>query len=313
VTAVRVATRASELARTQSGLVAAALAEHMGREVVLVEVRTHGDADQRTRLADFGGVGVFVAAVRDAVLRGDADVAVHSLKDLPTASAPGLRIAAVPLREDPRDALCARDGHTLDTLPAGSSVGTGSPRRVAQLLALRPDLDVVGVRGNVDTRLRHVGDGTLDAVVLAHAGLARLGRLDAVTHALDPAQVLPAPGQGALAVECRDVEDDAALLAALHHLDDPDTRIAVTAERSLLATLEAGCSAPVGALATVISVDGEVLVHLTGVVVSLDGRSQVRKSVTGAPEDAVRLGRELALDLVAAGVPGLNPVRGSAP
>jgi hydroxymethylbilane synthase len=306
VTAVRVATRASLLARTQSGLVADALRERLDRDVVLVEVSTRGDLDQTTPLASFGGVGVFVSAVRDAVLRGDADVAVHSLKDLPTAPAEGLRVAAIPPRGDARDVLVARDGGTVATLPVGATVGTGSPRRAAQLRALRPDLDVVPVRGNVDTRLRKVADGDLDAVVLAHAGLARLDRLDAVTEVIGTAQMLPAPGQGALAVECRDVEDDAALLDALRDLDDDATRVAVTAERSLLAALEAGCSAPVGAHATVSSDDGEAVVHLTGAVVSDDGQVQVRKSVTGAAGDAEQVGRSLAADLLAAGAPGLG-------
>jgi hydroxymethylbilane synthase len=309
---VRVATRASLLARTQSGLVADQLRAILGTRVELVEVRTTGDADQRTPLASFGGVGVFVTAVREAVLRGEADLAVHSLKDLPTAEAPGLRLAAVPPREDPRDVLVARDGGTVATLRPGATVGTGSPRRAAQLLALRPDLDVVAVRGNVDTRLRMVSEGSLDAVVLAHAGLARLDRLDAVTEVLEPDQMLPAPGQGALAVECRDIDVDGALLDALRALDDDATRVAVTAERALLAALEAGCSAPVGAHATVSRVGGEVLVHLTGSVVSLDGRTQVRKSVTGSAGDAVAVGRDLAHDLLAAGAPGLHPVRGSA-
>jgi hydroxymethylbilane synthase len=189
-------------------------------------------------------------------------------------------------------------------------VGTGSPRRTAQLLAARPDLDVVAIRGNVDTRLRTVTDGTVDAVVLARAGLARLDRLDAVTEVLGPEQMLPAPGQGSLAVECRD--DDVATLEALARLDDAHTRAAVTAERSLLATLEAGCSAPVGALATVTEEGGRALVHLTGTVVALDGSSQVRKSVSGDAGDAVEVGRTLALALLAAGAPGLEPVRGSA-
>ncbi len=306
MTAVRVATRASLLARTQSGLVADALRERLDRDVVLVEVSTRGDLDQTTPLASFGGVGVFVSAVRDAVLRGDADVAVHSLKDLPTGPAQGLRLAAIPPREDARDVLVARDGGTVATLPVGATVGTGSPRRAAQLRALRPDLDVVPVRGNVDTRLRKVAEGDLDAVVLAHAGLARLDRLDAVTEVIETAQMLPAPGQGALAVECRDVEDDAALLDALRDLDDDATRVAVTAERSLLAALEAGCSAPVGAHATVSSDDGEAVVHLTGAVVSDDGQVQVRKSVTGAAGDAEQVGRSLAADLLAAGAPGLG-------
>jgi hydroxymethylbilane synthase len=305
VTALRLATRASALARTQSETVAAALATASGREVVLVEVSTQGDRDRTTPLAELGGVGVFVSAVREAVLAGDADLAVHSLKDLPTADPEGLALGAVPTREDPRDVLVARDGATVASLPPGARVGTGSPRRAAMLRALRPDLDVVAVRGNVDTRLRAVTDGSLDAVVLARAGLARLDRLDAVTEVLEPDQMLPAPGQGALAVECRD--DDVALLDALGPLDDPDTRAAVVAERALLAALEAGCSAPVGALATVTAQGGESHVHLMGAVVSLDGRHQVRSSVTGAAGDAVTVGHALAVDLVAAGAPGLAP------
>jgi len=309
---IRLATRASLLARTQSGHVADALRELSGQDVEIVHVKSHGDADQSTPLASFGGVGVFVAAVREAVLRGEADIAVHSLKDLPTEPAPGLVVAAIPLRQDPRDVLVTRDGLTVMTLPPGARVGTGSPRRAAQLLAARPDLEVVPVRGNVDTRLRTVTDGTLDAVVLARAGLARLDRLDAVSEAIEPDLMLPAPGQGALAVECRDVDVDAALLDALRSLDDAATRAAVTAERSLLATLEAGCSAPVGAYATVSGEGEALLVHLTGNVVSLDGTVSVRKSVTGAAGDAVAVGRELALDLLASGAPGLSPVRGSA-
>jgi hydroxymethylbilane synthase len=307
---VRIATRGSVLARTQSGHVADALRSAAGLDVELVHVRTHGDADQVTPLASFGGVGVFVTAVRDAVLSNEADVAVHSLKDLPTEPAAGLVVAAIPVREDPRDVLVARDGLTLATLPPGARVGTGSPRRGAQILALRPDLEVAPLRGNVDTRLRAVTDGTLDAVVLARAGLARLDRLDAVTEVVGTDQMLPAPAQGALAVECRD--DDVALLDALRLLDDPHTRAAVTAERALLAALEAGCSAPVGALATVTESDEGLFVHLTGAVVSLDGRVQVRKSVTGTADDAVAIGHQLARDLLAAGAPGLTPVGGSA-
>jgi len=307
---IRIATRGSLLARTQSGHVAEALREVSGRDVELVHVRTHGDADQTTPLASFGGVGVFVTAVRDAVLRGEADVAVHSLKDLPTQPAAGLEIAAIPVRQDPRDVLVARDGRTLDTLPQGARVGTGSPRRAAQLLALRPDLDVVALRGNVDTRVRAVTEGDLDAVVLARAGLARLDRLDVVTQEIGVDLMLPAPAQGALAVECRD--DDVVVLDALRRLDDAPTRAAVTAERALLAELEAGCSAPVGAYATVSGSGEELLVHLTGIVVSLDGATQVRNSVTGTAGDAEAVGRQLARDLLAAGAPGLRPVGGSA-
>ncbi len=307
---VRIATRASLLARTQSGLVADALTSATGLDVELVHVSTQGDRDQSTPLASFGGVGVFVTAVRDAVLRGEADVAVHSLKDLPTGPAAGLEVAAIPPREDAHDVLVARDGLTLDTLPSGARVGTGSPRRTAQLLAVRPDLDVVAVRGNVDTRVRAVTDGTLDAVVLARAGLARLDRLDVVTQVIGTDLMLPAPAQGALAVECRD--DDVAVLDALRRLDDAPTRAAVTAERALLSELEAGCSAPVGAHATVSGSGEEQLVHLTGAVVSPDGRTQVRNSVTGRAGDAEAVGRQLARDLLAAGAPGLRPVGGSA-
>ncbi|HSK27443.1 MAG TPA: hydroxymethylbilane synthase, partial [Jiangellales bacterium] len=243
--ALRLGTRRSPLALAQARLVAGALGDATGRTVELVEVTTRGDTS-REPLTSIGGTGVFVSALRDAVLDGRVDLAVHSLKDLPTAPADGLVLAAVPPREDPRDVLCARDGLTLGELPYGAVVGTGSPRREAQLHALGLGLRVVPVRGNVDTRLRLVTEGRVDAVVLARAGLARLGRLDAVTEVLDPLQVLPAPGQGALAVESRPE-----LVPLLAVLDDPPARAAVTAERSLLAALESGCTAPVGACAEV--------------------------------------------------------------
>lgn len=269
----KLATRGSALARTQSTLVLDALAAASGLAGELTLVKTEGDV-VTTPLAQLGGTGVFVSAVRHALADGRADVAVHSLKDLPTMPEPGFRIGAVPEREDVRDALCARDGLTLETLPEGATVGTGSPRRAAQLLALRSDLIMVQIRGNVDTRLSrvrgiHVSDeanahmsqgrrGDLDAVVLAAAGLKRLGRDQFITEYIDPEIMLPAPGQGALAVEVRDGDDDAtaALAPALASYDHLPTRLAVTAERSLLRTLEAGCSAPVGALATL---SGDVL------------------------------------------------------
>ena len=289
MSAVRIGTRASRLALTQTGHVADALARLGGFEVELVHVRTEGDRLTGS-LAALGGTGVFVTALRDALLDGRCDVAVHSLKDLPTTAAPGLTVAAVPLREDPHDALCARDGLTLRELPAGARVGTGSPRRAAQLLAARPDLEVVDIRGNVDTRLGRVagsghGPGDLDAVVLARAGLARLGRLEAATETLDPAVMLPAPGQGALAVEVRtsDLDDPAApLAAALAALDHLPTRLAVVAERALLARLEAGCAAPVGALASLGPV-GEVddaTVSIEAVVARTDGTAVLRHGVT---------------------------------
>jgi hydroxymethylbilane synthase len=248
-------------------------------------------------LASFGGVGVFVSAVRDALLRGEVDLAVHSLKDLPTAEHPDVALAAVPLREDPRDVVVARDGLTLGELPPGSRIGTGSPRRAAQLHALGLGFDVVGIRGNVDTRIRKVAEGEVDAVVLARAGVARLGRLDEVTEVLDPLQMLPAPGQGALAVECRRTEEDlvAAVAAAL---DDPRTRAAVTVERAVLAALEAGCSAPVGALAEVAEGDHGDALWVRAVALSHDGAFAVRRSATGSTDEAVDLGHRLAKEML---------------
>lgn len=243
---IRLATRGSRLALAQSGMIADAL-RRLGAEVELVRVKTLGDVTTAP-LSSLGGVGVFVAAVREAVLSGACDLAVHSLKDLPSTPAEGLVLAAVPEREDPRDALCARDGLTLTTLPTGAAVGTGSPRRAAQLRAARPDLAIIDIRGNVDTRLGRVG-ADLDAVVLAAAGLNRLGRADAVTEYFEPDVLVPAPAQGALALECR--SGDAELLELLTRLDHAPTRTAVEAERTLMRLVEAGCAAPFGALAEV--------------------------------------------------------------
>lgn len=292
--ALRLGTRGSALAMAQSGLIAAALAEHAGRSVDLVEITTAGDLSSAP-ITQLGGTGVFVSALRDALLAGEIDLAVHSYKDLPTAPADGLVIAAVPPREDPRDVLVARDGLKLDALPAGSRVGTGAPRRVAQLNALGAGLECVPIRGNVDTRLRKVSSGELDAVVLAYAGLSRLDRAAEVTDVLDPQVVLPAPAQGALAVECR--SEDTALLTLLGALDDPATRAAVVAERALLSALEAGCSAPVGALAEI----RENEVHLQGGVTALDGSAAIRRSASGPLQDADAIGRRLAAVLLADG------------
>ena len=293
---VRVGTRRSVLARTQSEQVAALLRERLGRDVELVEVVTEGDVSAAP-LAAIGGTGVFVTALRAALLRGDVDLAVHSLKDLPTLEDERIALSAVPLREDPRDVVVARDGLTLGELPAGARVGTGAPRRAAQLNALGLGFAVEPIRGNVDTRIRKVADGDLDAVVLARAGLARLGRLDEVTEVLDPLQMLPAPGQGALAVECRrdQPELEAEVRAAV---DDRHTRAAVTAERALLAGLEAGCSAPVGALAEVAEGDDGEELWLRAVALSTDGAVAVRRSATGSPTDAEKLGRGLAQEML---------------
>jgi hydroxymethylbilane synthase len=297
---LRVGTRASLLARTQTDLVVKALAVDGGvSEIEIVPIVTAGDRSTEA-VSQLGGTGVFVSALRTALLAGEIDIAVHSYKDLPTAPADGITIGAVPQREDPRDALVARDGLTLGELPAGATVGTGSARRTGQLNALGMGLEIVAVRGNVDTRLRRVLDGDLDAVVLAYAGLRRLGRADVVTEVLDPIQVLPAPAQGALAIECR--SSDAELLTLLAALDHADTRAAVTAERALLATLEAGCSAPVGALAYVAEGEaGDTELFLRGSVTAIDGSAAVRLSATGPTTDADGVGRRLAAELLADG------------
>jgi hydroxymethylbilane synthase len=299
---IRLGTRASALATTQAVWVAERITGALGREVELVEVTTAGDLD-RGPLAQLGGTGVFVSALRDALLEGRVDVAVHSLKDLPTDPPARITLAAVPLREDPRDVVVARDGLTLGELPVGSRLGTGSPRRAAQLRALGLGLEIVDIRGNVDTRIRKVRDGEYDAVVLARAGLARLGRLDDATEVLDPLQMLPAPGQGALAVEAR---SDDALAVELAVLDDARTRAAVTAERAVLATLEGGCAAPIGVLAEVVEgEDGDEL-WVRAVALSSDGELSVRMSATGDPADADGVGNRLESDMLAEGAAQLT-------
>ncbi|MCM2420884.1 hydroxymethylbilane synthase [Streptomyces sp. RKAG293] len=319
-TALKLGTRRSKLAMAQSGMVAEQVRQLTGRPVELVEITTFGDVS-REQLAQIGGTGVFVSALRDALLAGEIDFAVHSLKDLPTTPAEGLTLAAIPVREDPRDALVARDGLTFEELVAAAAalgrparVGTGSPRRMAQLNAWAHSLggavETVPIRGNVDTRIGFVTSGELDAVVLAAAGLSRLGRLGEATQLIPVEAVLPAPGQGALAVECAAGNPAGLALAAqLAELDDPFTRAAVTAERSLLAALEAGCSAPVGALADLVA-DGQISeLRLRGVVGTTDGTQLVQMSITGAtPEsadDAAVLGRELAAEMLAKGAAGL--------
>ncbi len=291
---LRLGTRGSQLALTQSGHVADAL-RALGHEIELVRVTTKGDTS-RAPIQQLGGTGVFVAALRDALLEGRVDLAVHSYKDLPTAEAPGLVIAAVPEREDPRDVLIARDGLTLGELGPGTRIGTGAPRRIAQLRGLQLGFDVQPIRGNVDTRIGFVTSRTLDAVVLARAGLARLGRLVEVTETIDPLTVLPAPAQGALAVECR--SDDLDLVRVLGALEHDDTRACVVAERALLAALEAGCSAPVAALAEIGEGDDGPELYLRGLAAAIDGSDAVRLSATGPATDAAGVGRRLAAELL---------------
>jgi hydroxymethylbilane synthase len=299
MTTLRIGTRASALAQAQSAIIASALRERLGIETELVHVVSQGDRSSAP-LTEIGGTGVFVSAVRDAVVSGEVDIAVHSLKDLPTVADDRVVLAAVPVRGDARDALVARDNLTLGELPAGSRIGTGSPRRAAQIRALGLGVEVVGIRGNVDTRLAKVASGEFDAVVLARAGLVRLGREGEITETLDPIQMLPAPGQGALAVE---VADSSSGLAddVRGAIDDPHTRAACTAERSLLRALEAGCSAPIGALAEIADGDDDLELWLRGVVAAIDGSHLVRLSAVGSPADAEGVGQALADDMLAEG------------
>jgi hydroxymethylbilane synthase len=298
---LRIGTRGSLLATTQSGTVRDALIA-AGQPAELVIITTKGDvtAGPVQRI----GVGVFVAELREALLAGEVDVAVHSYKDLPTAQPDDLVIAAVPPREDPRDALVARDGMVLGELPPGARIGTSAPRRRAQLRALGLGLDIQPLRGNIDTRIGKVASGELDGIVIARAGLSRIGRADEITETLEPVQMLPAPSQGALAVECR--ADDPELIALLAGLDDAGTRAAVVAERALLAELEAGCTAPIGALAEVVESlddDGRIVDELSvrGCAAAVDGSDSIRASAVGAPDRAEELGRAVARELLELG------------
>ena len=296
---LRLGTRGSALALAQSRHVADALTAATGRPVELVRIVTAGDTSAEP-VAQLG-VGVFVSALRDALVAGEIDFAVHSYKDLPTAGHPALHIAAIPPREDPRDALVARDGLHLNQLPAGATIGTGAVRRIAQLHSLGLQWRVTPIRGNVDSRIARVlgPHADLDAVVLARAGVARLGRTAELTETLDPMLMLPAPAQGALAVECR--ADDTGLIELLAVLDHAPTRAAVVAERSLLATLEAGCNAPVAAYGEVAEADDGDEMYLRGAVFSLDGARDIRLSRTGTPADAAEIGKALAADLLNVG------------
>jgi hydroxymethylbilane synthase len=311
---LRLGSRKSPMAISQSGDVARLITERTGRRVEIVGVTTLGDVSKE-QLTQIGGTGVFVSALRESLLRGEVDFAVHSLKDLPTGEAPGITLAATPQRDDPRDALVARDGAKLADLPAGARIGTGSPRRAAQLMMLRSDVTCVPIRGNANTRLAKVHNGEFDAVVLAYAGLARIGHTDLVSEVFEPDNMLPAPGQGALAVECR--TDDTELAELLARVDHAPTRAAVTAERTLLAALEAGCSAPVGAYAIQ---TGANRLQLEGIVLgapevsfqpavldssSASGRMVIRERGEAETADAARLGRELAERMLAVGAAGL--------
>lgn len=309
MSALRLGARRSPLAMAQARLVEGWLVDH-GHDVEIVGLSSVGDRTPGP-LSQIGGTGVFVTEVRQALLEGRIDLAVHSLKDLPTALAPGVTLAAVPMREDPRDAFCAGSGKGVMDLSPGAIVGTSSPRRAAQLRKLGVRLHIRDIRGNVDTRLGRVATGDVDAVVLAAAGLRRLGRADAISEELTPDVMLPAAGQGALAVECRDsaVSGDGRPLAAVlrEAVDDAATHACVTAERTLLAALEAGCTAPVGALAEVRGHGADAEIVLRAGVFAADGSAAVTASLSAPASEAAVLGRRLAAALIADGAADLLP------
>jgi hydroxymethylbilane synthase len=306
---IRIGTRGSRLARWQADWVAERLQMlHPGLVVDLVEIKTLGDRDRNSPLAAIGGVGLFTKEIQRAVADGSVDVAVHSLKDLPTQGPADLILAAVPEREDVADALIAPVYQTIDALPNAGRVGTSSPRRRAQLLFLRPDLEVVTVRGNVETRLNQALEGRLDAVVLAWAGLNRLGLERHVTQRLGPPEFLPAVGQGALGIECR--RDDPAVSALLEPLDHPATRRAIRAERATLAALEGGCTLPMAAWARDVE-DDSLALALDAVVFDPDGCACVTVALVGQRDDPDDLGRRAAkalLDQGATTLLGRNPI-----
>jgi hydroxymethylbilane synthase len=293
---VRVGTRGSALALWQTEWVVDRLrSRHLHVQFEIVEIRTTGDRVRDRPLFQAGGVGLFIKELEATLLDGEIDLAVHSLKDMPSRVTPGLTIAAVPKREDPRDALVSRLGLTIDALLAGARVGTSSRRRAAQLLALRPDLKILDIRGNVDTRLRKAEREPYDAIVLAVAGLVRLGRGDRITQVIPPKVMLPPAGQGALAVEIR--ADDERTRNLMSSLDHPDTRRAVNAERAFMARLGGGCHVPIGAYAMV----EEGSLWFRGLVSSPDGQTVLRGENRGPIDQPEALGRTLAEDLLARG------------
>jgi hydroxymethylbilane synthase len=300
---LRLGTRGSPLALAQAGWIARQLHEHCGRPTVVLTVATPGD-ESAAPIERLGTTGVFTTTLRQELLRGTVDLVVHSCKDLPTAPVPGLQVVAFPAREDPRDALIWPGGTSLDALPHGTRIGTGSARRAALLRAAGRQLQVVPIRGNVDTRLRKLAAGEVDALVLAMAGLARLGLLDGAATPLEPSSLMPAPAQGVLAVECR--SDDPVTAAQLRTLDHAPTRAAATAERGFLAGLDAGCSTPVGALAELSEETGSgPALRMSGVIAAPDGSSVIRAHATGAAGDGESVGRRLAHMLLEHGGTGL--------
>jgi hydroxymethylbilane synthase len=295
----RLGTRASALARWQADWVADRLREQ-GHTVEMVLISTQGDKTQNDPTGGLGGVGVFTKELQRALLENRIDLAVHSLKDLPTDRVEGLILTATPDRESVADALISREGHTVEQLPQGATVGTGSIRRRAQLLRIRPDLQMADLRGNVDTRLRKLQEGQYDAIVLAEAGLKRLGFADRITQVLTPDMMLPAVGQGALGIESR--EQDSATRTAVSVLDHAATHAAVLAERALLAGLRGGCLAPVGAWGRI---EEDAQLRLTAKVIAHDGSRQLVAEDSAPSSEAADLGRRVAEQLLAQGAADL--------
>jgi hydroxymethylbilane synthase len=291
-----IGTRGSLLARAQCHIVQEELAaRHSADAWLMKEIKTQGDIDRNVSLASLGGQGAFVRALEERLLAGDIDLAVHSLKDMPTELPPGLKIGAVLRREDARDVLISRTGGDLDSLPEGAVVGTGSLRRTAQLLCYRPDLAIRDIRGNVDTRLRKLHEHQYDALVLAAAGLLRLGRGHLIGQHLSMEVMLPSVGQGALAIEVR--EDDGAVIRRIEPLNDAATELAVRAERGFLAALGGGCAVPVAAFAEV----ADRRIRLTGLVADPAGSRCIRRDLAGPASQPEALGRRLADRLLSRG------------
>jgi len=303
LTALRIGTRGSALARWQAESARASL-EEAGFGAELVLIRTSGDRERETPLRSLGGKGIFIKELEDALLEDRVDLAVHSMKDVPTEIPAGLRIAAICSREDVRDALVSRGGLTLDRLPRGARIGTGSLRRQAQLLARRPDLEMAEIRGNVDTRLAKLDRGEYDAIVLAKAGLQRLGLAGRITELLSTDICLPAAGQGAIGIEVR--AGDESVLSAVAKLDHAETRVAVEAERTVLAALEGGCQVPIGVWARMEGSD----LAIDACVLAADGSDSLRARRAGPPRDAQTLARQVAEELLARGAERLLRVAG---
>lgn len=293
---ITIGTRGSLLAVTQSTMIKKMIEQqHPGIQIEMEKITTQGDKILDVPLAKVGGKGLFVKELEDALLDGRADLAVHSMKDVPTELPEGLHLGVVTERENPRDAFVSNKYTNIDDLPRGAKVGTSSLRRKSQLVAIRPDLVIEDLRGNVDTRLRKLDEGQYDAIILASAGLNRLGKSDRITSFIDPTQMLPAIGQGALGIELR--VNDAELLEGISFLNHPATATAVTAERAFLLRLEGGCQVPIGAYGTT---EGDT-VTLTGLIASVDGKEILKEQATAPAADAARMGTELAEKLLAMG------------